>query len=224
MIKMQIQHELQTTGRSFALDVRVHTEAKHIALFGPSGSGKSVTAQAMAGILPLKTGHIHINDRVLFDSKTGVNVAPRKRRIGYLPQNYALFPHLTVLQNIAFGLQVGWRNIRRHAQVPEKLTPWLETFELAELLHSYPHELSGGQQQRVGLARALVADPEILILDEPLSALDGLLRQKMRTVLNQLQRQLEIPTLLITHDPADLALLAIEVHHMQQGRITRVAR
>jgi len=222
MIDMLIRHQLQTTGRHFALDIKINTQAKHIALFGPSGSGKSLTAQAMAGILPLKTGHIDINNRLLFDSMTGVDIAPRARKIGYLPQNYALFPHLTVLQNIAFGLQAGWRNIRRRAQVPDKLKPWLDTFELTSLLHSYPHELSGGQQQRVGLARALVAEPEILILDEPLSALDGLLRQKMRTVLNQLQQQLEIPTLLITHDPADLASLATEVHYIEQGRIMRV--
>ncbi len=222
MIDMSIKHQLQTTGRRFELDIRIDTQAKHIALFGPSGSGKSLTAQAMAGILPLKIGHIDINKRLLFDSETGVNIAPRARKIGYLPQNYALFPHLTVLQNIAFGLHRGWRNIRRRARVPEKLPPWLETFELTSLLHSYPHELSGGQQQRVGLARALVAEPEILILDEPLSALDGLLRQKMRAVLNQLQQQLEMPTLLITHDPADLALLATEVHHIEHGRITRV--
>ena len=222
MIDMSIKHQLQTTGRRFELDIRIDTQAKHIALFGPSGSGKSLTAQAMAGILPLKIGHIDINKRLLFDSETGVNIAPRARKIGYLPQNYALFPHLTVLQNIAFGLHLGWRNIRRRARVPEKLAPWLETFELTSLLHSYPHELSGGQQQRVGLARALVAEPEILILDEPLSALDGLLRQKMRTVLNQLQQQLEMPTLLITHDPADLALLATEVYHIEHGQITRV--
>src|SRR5699024_26263 len=106
MIDMSIKHQLQTTGRRFELDIRIDTQAKHIALFGPSGSGKSLTAQAMAGILPLKIGHIDINKRLLFDSETGVNIAPRARKIGYLPQNYALFPHLTVLQNIAFGLHL----------------------------------------------------------------------------------------------------------------------
>ena len=134
--------------RHFALDVDVTSRSKRIALFGPSGAGKSLTLRAVAGLLRPDAGRIDINGRALFDSAQGICLPPQSRRVAYLFQDYALFPHLTVAQNIAFGMRRGWRNPPRK-QVSEQARRWVDAFELGAIVGSYPSEISGGQKQRV---------------------------------------------------------------------------
>jgi molybdate transport system ATP-binding protein len=209
-VSIQVRKQMVSGDRRFALDVAFDSSAKRIALFGPSGAGKSLTLRAVAGLLRPDAGRIEINGRVLFDTDAGV----------YLFQDYALFPYLTVAQNIAFGLRRGWRNPPRREVGPEAQR-WVDAFELGSIVGSYPSEISGGQKQRVALARALMLRPDILLLDEPFSALDSQLRGKMRLELNALQRQLDVPMLLITHDPADVDALADEVFEVREGRVRR---
>src|SRR5437867_12175094 len=162
------------------LDVRWEAEQSVIGLFGPSGAGKTLTLQCLAGLIRPDAGRIVVGDRVFFDAATGVDLPPQRRRIGYVFQGYALFPHLTVEENIGFGLSDRSRGerARRSAEVIERLG--LGGFE-----RRYPRELSGGQRQRVALGRALAIDPALLLLDEPLSALDAPLRRTLRDELRE---------------------------------------
>ncbi len=219
-VDLRIRKNMVSGDRHFSLDVAFSSASKRIALFGPSGAGKSLTLRAVAGLLRPDAGRIEVNGRVLFDSDARVSVAPQARRVAYLFQDYALFPHLTVAQNIAFGSRRGWLNPPRRA-VSADARRWVDAFELGAIVGSYPNEISGGQKQRVALARALMLKPEILLLDEPFSALDSQLRGKMRQELNALQRQLDVPMLLITHDPADVEALADEVFEVRDGKVRR---
>ncbi|CAB3883352.1 Molybdenum import ATP-binding protein ModC [Achromobacter deleyi] len=219
-VDLRIRKQMVSGDRHFSLDVAFSSASKRIALFGPSGAGKSLTLRAVAGLLRPDAGRIAVNGRVLFDADARVNVAPQARRVAYLFQDYALFPHLTVAQNIAFGSRRGWLNPPRRA-VSDEARRWVDAFELGAIVGSYPNEISGGQKQRVALARALMLKPDILLLDEPFSALDSQLRGKMRQELNALQRQLDVPMLLITHDPADVDALADEVFEVREGKVRR---
>ena len=217
-VDLRIRKSMVSGDRHFSLDVAFSSASKRIALFGPSGAGKSLTLRAVAGLLRPDAGRIEVNGRVLFDSDARVSVAPQARRVAYLFQDYALFPHLTVAQNIAFGSRRGWRNPPRRA-VSAEARRWVDAFELGAIVGSYPHEISGGQKQRVALARALMLKPEILLLDEPFSALDLSLRQRMRSELAELQTRLQVPMLLITHDPADVQALGQTVFELRDGRL-----
>lgn len=219
-VSIQVGKRMVSGDRHFQLDVAFTSSSKRIALFGPSGAGKSLTLRAVAGLLRPDAGRIEINGRVLFDARAGVCLPSQARRVAYLFQDYALFPHLTVAQNIAFGLRRGWRNPPRREVAP-RVRRWIDAFELGSIADSYPNEISGGQKQRVALARALVLEPDILLLDEPFSALDSQLRGKMRHELDALQRRLDVPMLLITHDPADVDVLAEEVFEVREGRVGR---
>lgn len=218
MISLRIERDLLAGGRQFRLDVQIESSVRRIVLFGPSGSGKTLTAQAIAGLLRPDRGHIRVGEATLYDSGQGVFLAPQQRKLGYLQQDYGLFPHLTVAQNIVFGLRKGWFNPRRNS-MPDTARRWVDAFELGAVLQSYPAQISGGQKQRTALARALAVEPRLLLLDEPLSALDFGLRHKMREELASLQATLEIPTILITHDPEDARMLADQVYYMEHGRI-----
>ena len=147
-VAIQIRKRMVSGDRHFALDVDVTSRSKRIALFGPSGAGKSLTLRAVAGLLRPDAGRIDINGRALFDSAQGICLPPQSRRVAYLFQDYALFPHLTVAQNIAFGMRRGWRNPPRK-QVSEQARRWVDAFELGAIVGSYPSEISGGQKQRV---------------------------------------------------------------------------
>ena len=170
-IEIDIRKTLRSKGREFSLDACFTCEDDRSVVFGPSGVGKSVTLRAIAGLETPDQGRIAVAGKVLFDSSTGVNVPARERSVAYLFQDYALFPHLNVAQNIGFGLKQWWQR-RLSAQVARKVDELLELFELRGLGGAYPRELSGGQRQRVALARALIRRPDALLLDEPFAALD----------------------------------------------------
>lgn len=217
-IDVRIGKHLQAENHHFDLDIHFTAYSNRIVLHGPSGAGKSLTLLAIAGLLTPDRGTILLHQRTLFNHNTNICVPPQQRKVAYLFQDYALFPHLTVVQNIAFGLRPGLFNPRRtiaHSSVEK----WLSSFELNTVAHHYPHQLSGGQRQRTALARALVLEPDILLLDEPFSALDLALRERMRHELSELQCQLNVPMLVITHDPTDVALLGDEVFEICHGRV-----
>lgn len=218
MIDIDIAKVLYAEERHFAMDVRLCTTSRRVVLFGPSGAGKSLTLRAVAGLMRPDAGRIEVNGRVFYDSEHGVWLSPQERRIAYLFQDYALFPHLTVGQNVAFALRGGWLNPRRR-RIPEAARRWVDAFELGPIINSYPGQISGGQKQRTALARALAADPELILLDEPFSALDAHLRVKMRAELHDLLEGLKVPMLLITHDPADIDALAEVVFEVRDGQI-----
>lgn len=219
-VDLHLQKELRAADRVFSLDITLASDSQRIVLYGPSGSGKSLTLKAIAGLMRPDSGHIRIQGRTLFDSAQGIDVRVQERNVAYLFQDYALFPHLTVAQNIAFGLARGSVNLRRPAEHPA-VRQWLQAFELDAIAHSRPAQISGGQRQRVALARALVAEPDMLLLDEPFSALDLSLRQRMRSELAELQSRLQVPMLLITHDPADVEALGQTVFELRDGRLHR---
>ncbi|NIF73173.1 ATP-binding cassette domain-containing protein [Burkholderia sp. Ap-962] len=217
-LTVALRKTLATREQRFELDIGFESNAQRIVLFGPSGAGKSLTLQAIAGLLRPDAGRIALDAEVFIDTARGIEVPTRARRLAYLFQDYALFPHLNVRQNLAFGLTRGWRNPRAGA-LPAEAAFWLRAFELEPLAGHYPAQLSGGQKQRVALARALIAHPRLLLLDEPFSALDIAMRRRMRHELAELQARLEIPMILITHDPDDVAMFGDDVVCIEQGRV-----
>lgn len=218
LLDLAIRRTLRSGERTFALDVKLASSARRIAVVGPSGGGKSLTLKAVAGLMTPDDGHIRVDGVTWFDTRQGIDLPPRLRRAGYLFQDYALFPHLNVRQNIAFGLSDRWFNPSASRRC-DTVDYWLNTFELEQLGSLFPHQLSGGQRQRVALARTLAVEPRILLLDEPFAAVDALLRVRMREELNRLHQRLDIPMILITHDPADAEALADEVFHLRDGVI-----
>ncbi len=200
---------------SFGLDIALRSDARRLAVVGPSGSGKSLTLQMLAGLLKPDGGHIRVNGGTWFDER--INLPAQKRRVGLLFQDYALFPHLTVAQNIDFGLARGLANPSKRPS--EKARYWLEMLRLERVAGHYPQQISGGQKQRTALARALITEPELLLLDEPFSALDADLRTHTRNEVLQIQQASGIPMILITHDRADAEVLADEVWTMEAGRL-----
>ena len=200
----------------FSLDVNFRVQAGRTVLFGPSGSGKSLTLQAIAGLFPLDFAAIRRGATIWHDSKAGIFVPPQRRGIGYLPQSYALFPHLTVAQNIAFGQrQHGERARKRVAEL-------ISLMQLHGLEQVRPVQLSGGQQQRVALARALASEPQLLLLDEPWSALDAPVRAMLRTEILRFYEQFQVPLVLVTHDMLDAQELADTIVILYQGRVLQV--
>jgi molybdate transport system ATP-binding protein len=212
-----IRKTMGSGSHRFELDVAFASDATRLVLFGPSGAGKTLTLKAIAGLLHPDRGHVSFDGERLFDATAGIDVPARDRRLGYLFQEYALFPHLTVRQNIAFGLGKGWRNPGRAVQSPA-VDRWLEALELRRFGDRFPDQLSGGQRQRTALARALVAEPRALLLDEPFAALDMPLRDKLRAELRELQARFSLPILLITHDIADVDAFADEIVPIAAGR------
>lgn len=189
-----------------------------VALLGPNGAGKSTTVSAIAGLLPIDRGRIALNGKILDDPERGRFVDPEARKLGVVFQEYLLFPHLSAAENVAFGLRS--RGVPHGSAIAEALR-WLERVELSGLEHRKPAELSGGQSQRVALARALITEPELLLLDEPLSALDVTTRAQLRRGLAAHLDQFPGPRLLITHDPTEAFLLADQVHVIEAGSITQ---
>jgi molybdate transport system ATP-binding protein len=206
--------------RRFDLAVRFAADAPVVALYGPSGAGKSLTLQAIAGLQRPTAGHVRIGGRTLFDARQGIDLAAAERRVGYLFQHYALFPHLSVRENVAFGLTSWWQR-RLSPSDAGRVDDLLQSFGLSALAHSRPGTLSGGQQQRVALARALVCEPSVLLLDEPFAALNPMLRQELRTELAQVCARWKMPVVMITHDIEDVLALADVAFVIEGGQVVR---
>ncbi|RLA01849.1 MAG: ABC transporter [Gammaproteobacteria bacterium] len=207
-----LQVSLQQS-RPTKLDVELRCEKGEVlALVGPSGAGKSTVLRCIAGLQSSQQGVILCKDQLWFDSKKGVHQSPQQRRVGMVFQSYALFPHLTVKDNIQLALDVDKKN---HQQDVKQL---LKQVHLGGLEHRYPHQLSGGQQQRVALARALARQPQVLLLDEPFSAVDKVTRRKLYLELNTLRRGLNMPIVLVTHDLDEAAMLADSMCVIHQGK------
>ena len=206
--------------RPAVADVSFSIERGEIfALLGPSGSGKTSTLRVIAGFERPQSGRVVLDGRVI--EGDGSFVAPERRNVGFVFQDYALFPHLTVEENIAFGLRDSFaRGV--DAQAALRVKQFLTLFELETLARSHPRDLSGGQRQRVALARALIRKPDLLLLDEPLSALDPLLRDRVRRELADTQLRFRVPMMVITHDPADVEALAENLVVFDRGRVARV--
>ena len=207
-----------------AQDVAFTVEEGHLfTLLGPSGCGKTTTLRSIAGLERPKAGEISVNGRVVFSSSKGIFVAPNRRGFGMVFQSYAIWPHMNVFQNTAFPLEVGDRRYSR-TQIKEHVMRVLTAVQLDHLADREATMLSGGQQQRLALARALVMEPALLLLDEPLSNLDAKLREKMRFELKRLQRELKITTVYVTHDQSEALALSHEIAVMNEGRIQQIGR
>lgn len=206
-------------GDEFSLDVEIQIEAgQTVALLGPNGAGKSTLVGALAGLIPLDSGRIVLNGIVLDDAQADVFVPPEKRRLGIVFQDYLLFDHMNVLDNIAFGL-ISRGADRSTARLSAQR--WVDDLDLAGFEDRKPPELSGGQAQRVAMARALAAEPALLLLDEPLAALDATTHVRLRRMLGVHLAECHAPRLLITHEPTDAFLLADHVYIVEGGRITQ---
>ena len=192
MLKWDIEKRFQ----GFHLQSSLETDEQVIVLFGPSGSGKSVTLQCLSGLQTPDAGQITIGGRVVFDARAGIDIPARLRGVGYVFQQYALFPHLSVAKNVGYGLH-RLPAAERAARVADAL----RMVRLVERDAHLPGQLSGGEQQRVALARALVTRPAVLLLDEPFASLDRQLREQLREETLSLLHTVHIPTVLVTHDP-----------------------
>ncbi|GHV75252.1 ABC transporter [Spirochaetia bacterium] len=208
-IRVSIRKRLS---RIFSLEVELESSDGCLGILGVSGSGKSMTLKCIAGIETPDEGHISVNGRVLFDSGRKINLKPQVRRVGYLFQNYALFPRMTVLENIIAGLPLTKQEARRKAR------DWLEQFGLSEFEGRYPHQLSGGQQQRAALARMLIREPEGILLDEPFSALDTNLREQMQLQFMELLETRK-DVIMVTHSRDEVFKLCSETLVMDNGRV-----
>jgi len=213
VIEVQLFHSFP----NFTLDVSFTCSPGVTVLFGPSGVGKSLTVRSIAGLFVPQQGYVRVNGDTWLDTSAGINVPPQARRVGYVPQHYGLFPHMTVEENIAFGL----RSYSRQEQA-QRVEEMLALMHLQGLSDQHPRHLSGGQQQRVALARALVIQPRILLLDEALGALDPALREELQEELRLIHRRYEIPILLITHDLQEAYTLAHQLVVFQRGRVVQI--
>jgi molybdate transport system ATP-binding protein len=218
--EVDVAKRVVAQGRAFDLAVQFRVDAERLALFGPSGAGKSLTLQVLAGLVRPDRGRIVIDNEVWLDRTRNVELPARARRVGYVFQDYALFPHRTVQQNVAAVLARGYPRSPTPAERRD-IDALLELFALTDVRDSYPVQLSGGQRQRTALARAVAARPRLLLLDEPFSALDSELRLRLRADLLDVQRRFGLPMVLITHDPDDLAQCAESVVVLHGGRVVR---
>lgn len=210
MLELDIDKDLG----DFQLRVAFKAGDAMAALFGPSGAGKSLTLHCIAGLVKPDRGRIALDGETVFDSRQGINLPPQRRQVGYVFQNYALFPHLTVEGNIGYGL-----HFLSAAQRRSRVEDALRRVRLEGLEKRFPRQLSGGQQQRVALARTLVTQPRVLLLDEPFSALDSAVRGRLQSELMQLLRQLNITTLLVTHNLPEAYALSERMIVYDAGRI-----
>lgn len=200
------------------LDLRVE-DGQFLTILGPSGCGKTTTLRLIAGLEDPDAGEIIIGDRVLFSQEKGVYVPPEKRQLGLIFQSYALWPHMTVARNISLGL--AERGLSK-SEIEERVSQVLEKVQLTEYRDRYPSELSGGQQQRVAVARMIAAEPAIILMDEPLSNLDAMLRIDMRAELKHLHHELGATTVYVTHDQVEAMTLSDKIAVMMDGELRQL--
>jgi molybdate transport system ATP-binding protein len=200
----------------FTLEVQAEIRSQVAAVFGPSGAGKTSLLDLIAGLRRPRSAFIQLQDRLLTDTAAGIEVPTRRRRVGYVPQDLALFPHLSVRQNLLYGCN-------RDAEVTPlfSYTHVTETLEIGSLRDRRVHHLSGGEKQRVALARALLASPRILLLDEPLASLDSGLKSRIIPYLKRIRDEFRLPMLYVTHDWSEVLALCQEVLVLEQGRCVR---
>ncbi|MEO8075321.1 MAG: ATP-binding cassette domain-containing protein [Acidobacteriota bacterium] len=196
----------------FTLQICQRLDARVTALFGPSGAGKTTVLDAIAGLRTPASGSLVVGDRVLFDGRRGVNLPPQHRHVGYVAQDVALFPHMTVRRNVLYGRRPGQRL---------SLDAVARMLEIEPLLDRDVPQLSGGERQRVAIARALMSTPELLLLDEPLAAVDVERRRRILPYLERVRDELSVPIVYVTHDAAEVRQLAEWVVVLEQGQVVR---
>lgn len=213
---MKLEVDIYKKLKEFNLQVAFQWESGCLGLMGSSGSGKSMTLKCIAGIETPDQGRIVLNNQVLFDSEKKINLPPQKRKIGYLFQNYALFPNMNVIANIQSGLSA--QKIKNPA-LTEKTNEMLQAFHLQGLEKRYPRQLSGGQKQRVALARLMACKPELILLDEAFSALDVELKAQLQKELKEMLIRYEKPSILVSHDPNETAYLCQKIFKIDKGEL-----
>ena len=214
---MALSLELHKKVEGFTLEVAWVIQEELAVLFGYSGAGKTMTLQMIAGLMKPDQGSIRLGGQILFDSQAGIDVTPQDRSIGYVFQDLALFPHMTVRGNIMYGANGLGKKDRR-----KKTKEMIESFHLEEQVDKKPGEISGGQRQRVALARALIRRPKLLLLDEPFSALDHPLRLEMHQYLTGAARRYQIPVIIVTHDLNEAFRLGDKIIIYSEGRVIQV--
>ncbi len=229
MLEIDVEKTLSGKKGSFSLHAAISSRSRRLVLFGASGSGKTMTLQIIAGLIRPDKGFVRVDGDTLFDSSRHICIPPRLRRIGYVFQDYALFPHLTVQENLLLAslkpcflsLLPGSlsRIFSRRKGFLEKTEELLERFEIQHLASRYPSQLSGGQRQRVSIARALASSPRLLLLDEPFAALDPLLRIRVRQTIHDILESYSVPLVMITHDPDDVDVFADDLSIYARGSI-----
>ena len=214
--KLSLRVDIKKQLRQFLLQVQLEAGRGCLGILGPSGCGKSMTLKTIAGIQHPDSGQVVLGRRVLYDSARRIDVRPQKRRVGYLFQNYALFPNMTVEQNIRAGLQYG---AKIRGDYGTRMAELVERFRLEGLEKQYPGRLSGGQQQRAALARIFACGPDVLLLDEPFSAMDSFLRERLRLELEQLLDGYDGVSVLVTHDRDEAYQLCDHLLLMDEGKV-----
>jgi len=203
LLKVKIQKKFE----NFILDKEWEVKkGEVISLFGPSGSGKSISIQSIAGLIDPDGGYIEIDEKLVFHKQKKIYVPPRDRGVGYVPQNYGLFPHMKISENIMFAMREKDKNTKE-----QRMIELLSRVGLENKINNYPQQLSGGEKQRIAIIRALANNPKVLLLDEPFSAVDMTVRKVLRKEIKQFFTQWNIPVVLVTHDPEDVEVLATKV-------------
>ncbi len=216
---MEIYVDIKKQLNEFDLNIKFQDRGS-IGLLGASGCGKSMTLKSIAGIVEPDSGKIIINNKVLFDSEKGINLPPQERNVGFVFQNYALFPHMTVEKNIGFSLKKKYSK----EEIKEKIKSIAKDMEILPLLNRYPKELSGGQQQRVSLARALITEPSILLLDEPFSALDSFLKTNIQNWLEILIKNFKGPIVFVSHNIDEVSRICDKIIVLDKGKVIEIGK
>jgi len=212
MLEVKVKKSL----RGFNLDVDFSVDQEILAILGPSGAGKTMTLQCIAGLMKPDEGYIRLNDTILLDTSRKIDIPARRRSVGFVFQNYALFPHMTVADNIAYGIHHLQKEEQR-----QRVSALLEIMRMRDLGHRYPGQLSAGQQQRVALARAIAPEPQVLLLDEPFSALDSQVKERLELELINLQEFYKGNILFVTHNLAEGYKLASRIAVYESGRVVQ---
>ena len=220
---IQLTLDVTLRQQAFELQVKDTSSVEVLGIFGPSGSGKTTLLESIAGIRRPDAGEIRVAERVLFSSAEGIDLPPRDRQIGYVPQDALLFPNLDANGNINYGVRHSRRHLPGDAEARLRST-LIEILDLGPLLERRVQKLSGGEKQRVAIARALMTQPAVLLLDEPLAGVDRARRDRILPYVLRIRRELHVPLVYVTHDEAELTSIADRVLHLDTGRVAEATR